>query len=158
MRIHGRQMYLYSGGNFSELTPIGCSTECALNISIETIELCHRGGVGRSRPGRKSWSVSARGFVADGGSFLEMSQIVGQPLSVAISVLRADLLRLGGVNLSAITPDEEVTLVGCVIISSANLGGSRGALATRDLSFVGDGELGVLVERRGFPYILPIIL
>lgn len=158
MRVHGRQIYLYPGNSFSDLTPIGCSTECALNISIETIELCHRGGMERSRPGRKSWSVSARGFVADGGSFLEMSQIVGQPLSVAISVIRGDLLRLGSVNLSAITPDEEVTLVGCVIASEANLVGSRGSLATRDVSLVGDGELGVLVERRGFPYILPIIL
>lgn len=157
MRIHGRQMFLYHGNNFSELTPIGCSTGCTLDISVETIELCRRGGAERSRPGRKSWGVTASSFVAQDGDIVEFSKIVGQPLSIAISILRGDLLSLGGVDLSAITLDEEVTLVGCVIASSANLNGFRGALATRDMSFAGDGELGVLVERGGFPYIFPIV-
>lgn len=157
MRIHGRQIYLFSGGDFSGLIPIGCSTECALDISVETIELCRRGGVERSRAGRKSWSVSADGFLAVDGGILSLPEIVGQPLSIAVIVLREDLLRLGA-DLSGIELDGEVTLVGCVIANSTKLSGSKGSPVKRGVSFIGDGELGLLVNRNGFPYILPIIL
>ena len=150
-------MYLFSGDDFSGLTPIGCTTECALNISAETIKLCRRGGVERTRAGRKSWSVSVGGFLAENGYILVPPEIVGQPLLVAITVLRDDLLRLG-VAVSTISPDEEVTLVGCVIVNSVKLSGVKNSLAIRNVEMVGDGALGLLIERRGFPYILPIVL
>ena len=150
-------MYLFSGGDFSELTPIGSSTKCSLSIAVNTIGLCRRGGVERSRAGRKSWSISAGGFLAENGDILPFPKYVGQPLSIAISVLQEDLLRLG-VDLPSIEFDSEVTLVGCVIVNSAKLSGAKGSFATRDVSFTGDGELGLLVDRDGFPYILPIEL
>ena len=150
-------MYLFSGNDFSGLTPIGCTTECALNISAETIKLCRRGGVERSRAGRKSWSVSAGGFLAENGDILPMSKIIGQPLSVVITVLREDLLS-SLPTISAIFPDEEITLIGRVIVDATKLVGANNSLTMRNVSMIGDGELGVLAERRGFPYIVPIIL
>lgn len=157
MRIHGRRMYLFSGGDLSELTPIGCTTECALNISVETIQLCRRAGVERSRAGRKVWGVSAGGFLVENGDILPTTKIIGQPLSVAITVLREDLLS-SLPTISAICPDEEVTLIGRVIVDATKLVGANDSLTMRNVSMMGDGELGVLAERRGFPYIVPIIL
>lgn len=157
-RIEGRRMYIFSGNHYENLTPVAESTDCTLSLDSETIALCRRGDIDRKRAGLLSWGVECRGFYAfEDSPLLRLSQLFGQPYSVGITVLQRDLV-LAGIPLDRVALDKEVTLVGLAILSSAEVAGGKAGLSSVRVGFTGSGEPGILAQRNGFPYILPIRL
>lgn len=158
MRIRGEQLYIFSGESAGNTTPIGCSTDCVLSLTHSPVELCRKGGGRRLRAGYISWSVSCNGMYAYGNntSMLRLANMIGQPISVVVSILQRELAD-AGVDLSMLTPEEEVSVVGTAILTSADYAGSKGGIATYAVSYAGSGELSLMVDRGGFPYIFPIV-
>ena len=151
--IRGQQLYIFTGA-LDSLTPIGCSTDCSLELTAATVAGARRGNARRQRAGLKSWGVSCLGFVAEGGNFSALNKI-GQPITVATTVLREELIKLG-VQASSLSPDEVITLVGRAIVTNVRYKGSHSSLATAEIVFTGSGELGELRKQGGFTYIFPI--
>lgn len=150
-------MYIFSGNHYDNLTPVAESTDCTLTLDSDTIALCRKGGE-RKRAGRLSWGVECRGFYTfEDSLLLRLSQLFGQPYSVGITVLQRDLV-WAGIKLDRVVLDKEVTLVGLTILSSAEIAGGKAGLSSVRISFTGSGEPGILAQRNGFPYILPIRL
>lgn len=158
-KIRGQQLFLFANKSIRNLEPLALSTDCELSISADIIRLCRQGVAERSRAGLASWGVSCRGLYAlgtDNNITSSPSLLIGQPFSVGFSVIKKELARIGIVEESHLS--EEATLVGTVIISNIKIGGSRAGISTYRTEFTGVGELGLLSERNGFPYILPILL
>lgn len=154
-RIEGRRMYIFSGNHYEDLTPVAESTDCTLSLDSDTIALCRKGGE-RKRAGRLSWGVESRSFFTfETSPLLRLSQLFGQPYSVGITVLQRDLV-WAGIKLDRVALDKEVTLVGLAILSSAEVAGGKAGLSSVRVGFTGSGEPGILAQRNGFPYILPI--
>ena len=100
--------------------------------------------------------MTSSGFCADDGSPLEsLPTKVGQPITVAITVLQRDLVE-AGIGLGSITPSAVETLVGRAIVTNVAARGGKGYLATIEVEYTGSGEIGLLRSRGGFPYILPL--
>lgn len=159
IKIRGQQMVLFANNHIRNLEPVALSTGCELSISADIIRLCRQGAAERSRAGLASWSVSCSGLSAldtDNSVVSASSSLIGQPFSVGFSVIKKELARIGLVEESHLS--EEATLVGIVIISNIKVGGFRTGISTYRAEFTGVGELGLLSERNGFPYILPILL
>ncbi len=148
-------MCLFTGSTMSGLTPTAYSLECSLEISADTIPLCRQGGAERHRSGVKRWSVTTQELCDYMGGILPVERLVGQPLCVGISVLQRDIVEAG---IKVESPDPIITLVGVVIVSSIRLSGAVAGMTTKSLSYIGSGELGILAERNGFPYIIPLAL
>lgn len=153
MRVRGQQMYIFTGA-LDSLKPIGCSTDCSLDLSADTVAGARRGNVRRQRAGLKSWSASCLSFIAEGVELATVGKI-GQPISVAFSVLKKKLIE-AGVRPSTLSPDETITLVGRAIVTNIRYKGSRSSLATAEITFTGSGALGELRKQNGFTYIFPI--
>ena len=154
-KIRGEQLYIFSGSR-DALQPVGFSTDCALTLSSATVEGSRHGNVRRNRPGLKAWSVTSSGFCADDGSLVEsMLTKVGQPITVAITVLQRGLVE-AGIDLEDVAPSAVETLVGRAIITNVAARGGKGYLATIEVEYTGSGEIGLLRSRGGFPYILPL--
>lgn len=155
MKIRGEQLYIFSGSR-DALQPVGFSTDCALTLSSATVEGSRHGNVRRNRPGQKAWSVTSSGFFADDGSPLEsLPTKVGQPITIAITVLQRNLVE-AGIDLGSVTPSAVETLVGRAIITNVTARGGKGSQAEIDVECIGSGEIGLLRSRGGFPYILPL--
>lgn len=146
-------MYAFTG-SADNLTPIGCSTDCSLDLSADVVSGSRRGNVRQRRAGQKSWNVSCRGWIA-GGGILSVAEKIGQPISVAFTVLQKDLVD-AGVQLEDVSPDDEATLVGRAIVTNVSYNGGQ-SLATAEIAFSGSGSLNELRLQNGFTYILPII-
>ena len=153
MKIRGQQLYVFTG-SADNLTPIGFSTDCSLDLSVDVVAGSRRGNVRQQRAGQRSWSVSCRGFIAEGVGLSAAAEI-GQPISVAVSVLKKALVE-AGVQLADVTPDPDVTLTGRAIVTNIRYNGSQ-SLATAEITFTGSGELNELRTKNGFTYILPIV-
>lgn len=158
LRISGRQLYLYAGGNRDDLEPICASISCSLSLSVDSMLLCRQESFRRLRPAYKSWEIecSRLCYLQKENPIFGLIDNVGQPLSMAISVLQKDICE-AGIDISNIKPTANITLVGRVIPSSMAHNGRRGQMGSNTISFLGCGELGILVDWGGFPYILPIV-
>ena len=151
-RIRGQQLYIFTGA-LDSLTPIGCSTDCSLELTTDTVAGARRGNARRQRAGLKSWGVSCLIFIE--GADLSPFKIIGQPITVALSVLREQLVE-AGVQPLTLSPDETITLVGRAIVTNLRYKGSRSSLATAEIVFTGSGALGELRKQNGFTYVFPI--
>lgn len=147
-RIKGEQLYLFAGRG--ALFPVGASTDCSLNMSADTVEVSVRGQGRwrRFRPSKKMWTISCGGFYFDQEgvptSIPEGARIIGEEVSVAISVLAAELAT-AGFDLGDIQPDKEMTFVGEAIVTKCDYSGSVGSLATYSLAVQGSGMLAQIV-------------
>ena len=135
-------------GSADALSPIGCSTDCSLNLSADAIETSKRGqGAWRTyRPGQKAWSMDCAGFYFEGAtptSFMKGREAVGTVVTVAISVLDRKLVE-AGIDLSTVQPSSTHTLVGEAVVTDCSYSGSRGGMATYSISFKGSGSLDPL--------------
>ena len=79
-------LFVKDGANY---TPIGYSTSCSLELSVDTRETSYKGSGGwnTKRSGNKSWTASADGLVAyddtDNGYVYSMdTAIVGDPITI----------------------------------------------------------------------------
>lgn len=153
MRIQGQRLYIFSG-NRDNLFPVASSTDCSISLESEAIAGVRRKGVRVFRRGKKTWSVSNAGFLTPQP---DIKNLIGQPLTVAISVLQKELVDIGIIPGHAYPLDKEVTLIGQVIGRNISLDGSRGGISTASMEYIGVGELGMLAYRNGFPYILPLV-
>jgi hypothetical protein len=111
--------------------------------------------VRKFRKGLLSWSIDCANLASLAG-FDGLAVAVGQPITVAITILQKEAVA-AGVNLTGIKPDKIVTLVGQSIITSASITGAKAQISAYRTSFVGNGLIGALVEQNGVPYVLPII-
>ena len=155
MRIKGEQLYLFSGEMGQDLKPLALSTDCALQLNADSVEVCRIIGAGRRyRKGLRRWSVDCERLLSIStlGAFIP---VIGQPITIAITLLQRDIVE-AGINLSKISPDKAVTLVGQSIIASISAQGSKSRISSYRISFQGNGQIGALLERNGFPYVLPI--
>jgi hypothetical protein len=153
MRILGQQLYVFSGTS-ANLTPIGHSTDCSLDLSADVVAGSRRGNVRLQRVGQRSWSVSVANFVveADGlSAFLK----IGQPISVALAVLQRSLVE-AGVQLENVTPDGVATIIGRAYVTNIRYNGGQ-SLATAKMTFTGSGALNELRTQNGFTYTLPLV-
>lgn len=143
-RVKGEQLYMFiEHGNAWQ--PIGCSTDCSLNLTAEAIEVSKKGQGGwrRFRPGTKQWNMDCAGFYMESvlpTNFVVGVNAIGQTIRVAMSVLESSLVE-AGINLSAVTPNDTHTVVGDAVITSCEYSGSRGGLSTYRISVQGSGEL-----------------
>ena len=146
-KIKGEQLYMFMG-SADALSPIGCSTDCSLNLSADAIETSKRGqGSWRTyRPGQKAWSMDCAGFYFDGAtptSFMKGRESIGTVVTVAITVLDRKLVE-AGIDLSSVKPSSTHTLVGEAVVTDCSYSGSRGGMATYSISFKGSGSLDPL--------------
>ena len=136
-------------GSAEALTPIGCSTDCSLDLSAEAIEKSKRGQGGwrTFRPGQKSWTMDCAGFYFETAvvpsGFMGGRQALGTMVKVAITVLARELVE-AGIDLSTVKPSATHTLIGDAIVTNCAYAGSQGGLATYKISFTGSGELSPL--------------
>lgn len=151
-RVKGEQLYVFAGDN---LAPIGASTDCSLSVKADVVEVSARGRGRwrRFRSGKISWSIDCSGFFYFTPSILA----IGQPINIAISVLKRELVDKG-VAPNTLATDGEATIHGTAIITDINVNGSNGSLATYRVSFQGSGELLAYAnDDEGFPYSIPLI-
>lgn len=147
--IKGEQLFA-----FVDDRAIGASTDCSVSLVCDAVEVCSRGGSARRfREGKMSWSVQCSGFVRLGGTLY-----LGQPIRLAISVLGASRVAKG-VDIETLSPSGEATLFGDAIITDFRGSGSKGSVATYEMTLQGTGEIMVEVKDvKGFPYVFPISL
>lgn len=156
MKIRGQQLYVFSGER-DNLSPIGCSTSCSLELSSNTVEGCRSAsGLRKLRPATKGWKVTTDGFVSDNTFLSTATAAIGQPITIAFSVLRRELVE-AGFDLSAVEPSAEVTLIGWALATATDYSARRSLFVTARQTFLGNGELRLLVKRGGFIYSLPLI-
>lgn len=147
-KIKGEQLYMFVG-SADALKPIGCSTDCSLDLSADAIEKSKRGQGGwrTYRPGQKSWSMDCAGYYFDDASaptsIKSGKQMIGTTVKVAISVLSRALVE-AGIDLSTVAPAPSHTLIGDAVVTRCGYSGSVGGLATYKISFTGSGELSLL--------------
>ncbi len=143
-RVRGEQLYMFMGDNF---TPVGCSTDCSLNASVDTIEVSADGAWRCFRAGKKSWSMDCSGFYLEDSTlptnFLQGVKAVGTTVRVAMTVLASELVA-AGLDITTLTPDASHTIVGDAIITDCDYDGQRSGLATYSIAFQGSGELSKL--------------
>lgn len=157
-RVKGKHLFIFSGATYAQMVPIAHSTECGLSISSDTLSLCAHRGVKRQRTSRISWSVNCsklNSSVIEEYSGFNISAFIGQPFLVGFDVLTEELIAAG---VPTATPNAETTLVGAVIVESIVRDAPLRGLESQRITFRGTGELGILGERDGFPYIFPIEL
>lgn len=156
MKIRGQRLHIFSG-NHDNLSLVASSTDCSITLTSTPIAGSRRRGGRTSRAGKKSWGVGNSGFVNDEGTSIStLAYLVGQPLTVAVSILQKDFVEAGIPTGEDISLDKELTLVGQVIVSNIAQSGSRGGMAITSVEYVGVGELGVLRYNNGFSYIFPL--
>lgn len=156
MKIRGQQLHIFSG-NHDNLSLVASSTDCSITLTSTPIAGSRRRGVRTSRAGKKSWTVSNAGFCDNGqASAMIPTQLIGQPLTIAATVLQRDIVEAGLSPQEDMSLEKELTLVGQVIVSNISQSGSRGSLATVTVEYIGVGELGLLRRNNGFSYILPL--
>lgn len=159
MRIAGGQIYVFTSSG-DGLRAVGSSSSCSLDVSAEPVELCAKGSAGRRyRPGRISWSVTTERFLsfADDGGMLADVTLIGQPITVAVSVLKRALVE-AGVDPDTLSPDETATLVGEAVVTEIAPRGSKGTVAACVMTLQGSGILRAQHrDTDGFIYTLPII-
>ena len=147
-KVKGEQLYMFIG-SAEALKPIGCSTDCSLNLSAEAIEKSKRGQGGWRifRPGQKSWSMDCAGFYFETAvvpsGFMGGRQAIGTIVKVAITILERELVE-AGIDLSTVKPSPAHTLTGDAVITNCAYAGSQGGLATYKISFTGSGDLSPL--------------
>ena len=143
-RVRGEQLYMFLGDDYK---PVGCSTDCSLSASVDTIEVSASGEWRNFRAGKKTWSMDCSGFYFDDltlpTNFLQGAKAVGTTVRVAMTVLASELTS-AGIDIANLSPDGTHTIVGDAIITSSNYDGPRGGLATYAISFQGTGELKAL--------------
>ena len=138
-KAKGEQLYLFMNDR-----PVGCSTECSVDFSAETIEVAAAGGWRCFRPGRKAWSMGCSGFYFDDTelptNFVKGTQAIGTKVTVAMTVLGSALVE-AGINLETITPDTVHTITGEAIITACRYAGAQGSMATYSIQLQGSGEI-----------------
>lgn len=138
-KAKGEQLYLFMNDR-----PVGCSTECSVDFSAETIEVAATGGWRCFRPGHKAWSMGCSGFYFDDTelptNFIKGSQAIGTKVTVAMTVLARELVE-AGIDLGSVTPDVVHTIVGEAIVTDCRYAGARGSLATYSIQLQGSGEI-----------------
>lgn len=143
-RVRGEQLYMFLGADYK---PVGCSTNCSLSASVDTIEVSASGEWRNFRAGKKTWSMDCSGFYFDDltlpTNFLQGAKTVGATVRVAMTVLASELIS-AGIDIANLSPDGTHTIVGDAIINSSNYDGPREGLATYAISFQGTGELKAL--------------
>lgn len=157
-RVKGKHLFIFSGATYAKMAPIAYTTECELSILADTLNLCAHRGVKRQRTSRISWSVSCSKLdssTIEEYSVFNIHAFIGQPLLVGFDVLTEALVAAG---VPMVIPNAETTLVGAVIAESVVVDAPLRGLESRRITFRGNGELGILGERNGFPYIFPIRL
>ena len=144
-RIKGEQLYMFMG-SAGNLKPIGCSTDCSLDLSADAIETSKRGQGGwrTFRAGQKSWSMDCAGFYFDTDTiptnFKQGRKAIGTIVKVAITVLARELVE-AGIDLSTVQPAPSHTLIGDAVVTNCGYSGSQGGFATYKIQFTGSGEL-----------------
>lgn len=147
-KIKGERLYMFMG-SADKLKPIGCSTDCSLDLSAEAIEKSKRGQGGwrTFRPGQKSWSMDCAGFYFENvevpTNFKSGRNAIGTIVKVAITVLAREAVE-AGIDLSTVAPTPSHTLIGDAVVTQCGYSGSQGGLATYKISFTGSGELLLL--------------
>lgn len=143
-RVRGEQLYMFLGDDYK---PVGCSTDCSLSASVDTIEVSASGEWRNFRAGKKTWSMDCSGFYFDDltlpTNFLQGAKAVGATVRVAMTVLASELTSTG-IDIANLSPDVTHTIVGDAIITSSNYDGPRGGLATYAITFQVTGEIKVL--------------
>lgn len=143
-RVRGEQLYMFLGADYK---PVGCSTDCSLSASVDTIEVSASGEWRNFRAGKKTWSMDCSGFYFDDltlpTNFLQGAKAVGATVRVAMTVLASELVA-AGLDITTLTPDASHTIVGDAIIIDCNYDGQRSGLATYSIAFQGSGELSKL--------------
>ena len=92
MRIKGEQMYLFSGELGAELHPIALSTDCALTLNAEAVEVARTSpAVRKFRKGLQSWGIDCSNLTSLVG-FDKLAVEVGQPITVAITLLQKEVV------------------------------------------------------------------
>lgn len=159
MRVAGGQIYAFTSAD-DGLKAVGSATDCAVDMAADRVELCPKGSTARRyRAGRISWSVTVSRFLSfDGGvGILPASCPLGQPITIAVSVLKRELVE-AGVDPDTLPPGETATLTGEAIVVGIVPRGTRGTLATCEITFQGTGILRAMHrDTDGFIYTLPII-
>lgn len=145
MRIKGDQLYAFAELD-GELKAVGGSTDFSLSLSAEVVKLGGRGRGGwtRYRPGLKSWEMTCSGFYADRGtsptSMMGGVVSIGTTVRVAATVLAASLVE-AGIDPDTVAVDGTATLVGEAVVSKCVYSGTKGGLATYNVTFTGSGAL-----------------
>lgn len=150
MRVKGEQLYVFIG-EYPATKPLGASTDCSISLSAEVIEISPKGKWRRFRTWKKGWSVEASGF------FLERASVptntndalasLGEEVVAVFSVLSRDVVD-AGIKLNAPEPDIYTSLRGKAILTRADFSGSRGGIATYNITLQGSGELKPLFSEQ----------
>lgn len=157
MRIRGEQLYLFSGELTGDLRPIALSTDCALRIESSSVEVARQhSAVRQYRKGLSAWAIDCSNLISE-ENFLRQMLTIGQPILIAITLLQREAVE-AGIDISGVVPDKMLTLVGRGLVIAIAANGPKGQMAATRITFQGSGEIGALVERNGFPYVLPIVL
>lgn len=138
-KAKGEQLYLFINNR-----PVGCSTECSVDLSAGVIEVAATGGWRCFRPNHKAWSMGCSGFYFEDSelptNFIKGSQAIGTQVTVAMTVLGRALVE-AGINLETITPDAVHTITGEAIITDCRYAGAQGTMATYSIQLQGSGEI-----------------
>jgi predicted secreted protein len=157
-RVRGEQLYMFLGDDYK---PVGCSTDCSLSASVDTIEVSASGEWRNFRAGKKTWSIDCSGFYVRESTTpvnaLRGVLAIGATVRVVMTALARELAE-AGIDTDNLSPDGTHTIVGDAVITNCRYAGKRGELATYAISFLGSGALlPVGREFQGFPYALPIV-
>lgn len=138
-KVKGKQLYMFMDG-----TPVGCSTDCSLDFSAETVETAGAGNWRTFRAGRKGWNMTCSGFYFEASAlpvnFVAGSKAIGTETMVAMTVLAKDLIERG-IDLGTVEPNAEHAVVGRAIITSCRYAGSVNGVATYAIDFQGSGDI-----------------
>ena len=154
MRVRGDNLYVFERRD-DEYTPLGAAVDCLFSAEVEKVELCAVVGTGkRYRAGKAAWHIETRGLNAYDKNLI---LAVGQPISIAFSVLKKELVT-NGINVTDAIRDATVRIIGDAIIVESEHSASCGGLATYKLQLQGVGEpLLYINDGLGFPYTFPLI-
>lgn len=142
-RVRGEQLYMFMDSG-DGMVPIGCSTECSLNLRAATIEVSSAGGWRNFRSGRKEWNMSCSGFYFENAAlptnFLVGTKAIGTTVTVAMSILARSLVE-AGIDLENISPDSVQSIMGTAIIVDCRYDGPKSGHATYTIDLQGTGEI-----------------
>lgn len=154
MRIKGEQLYLFSGESKADLKPIAFTTDAVLSLHSLLVEVSPVGRARRFMQGQKGWDIGFSGLLSV--SAFDTAFRIGQPITMAITIMRRDLVE-NGVDLSNVPIKKEYTIVGRGILNQIAVKGAKASISSLRCNIQGNGELGILATRGGFPYILPLV-
>lgn len=154
VRVQGSNLYVFEKRD-NEYTPLGAAVDCLFSAEVKKVEICAvKGASKRYRAGKAIWCIETGGLSAYGK---KLFLAVGQPICVAFSVLKKDIVENGATIPDAIQ-DTSVMIIGDAIIDSCEHSAGLGGAATYKLRMQGVGKPTLYVnDGLGFPYTLPLI-